>query len=427
MSGLPDGARLLALARSRKDALVAATQRLVRLDSETPPSDTRAAAEAARAMLADMPGVEVSLHESEAPVTNLLARLPGGRPGPRLVLSGHLDTYPIGDRTAWTEDPLGGEVRDGRLYGRGSADMKGACAVLIECVRLCAERLRPFPGEIVLALAGDEERMGELGTQWMLDHLPEVRGDGVIVADVGGPHTVRLGEKGMVWLDLAAQGRAAHGAHIHAGENAVDRLIDALVDLRRLEALAPAPPAEAAETMRVAAAEPGSDPPPARRTMERVTVNLGRIEGGVSANLVPAAARAGVDVRLPLGVGTTRVEAEIARILDRHSAVSWEVTRRYEPTWTRRDSPIAQACLGATRALLDAPAFTDMRIGGSDARLWRRAGIETVVQGLTPCNLGAPDENLLVEELPLLLAIHCAAVRRFLFNFLLLDAATPNQ
>jgi len=416
MSGLPDGADLLALARSRRDALVDTTQRFVRIDSQTPPSDTRAIAGIARAMLTEVPGAEVSLHESEPPVTNLLARLRGDRPGPRLVLSGHLDTYPIGDRTAWSEDPLGGAIRDGRLYGRGSADMKGACAVLIECFRLCAERLRPFPGEIVLALAGDEERMGELGTQWMLDNLPEVHGDGVIVADVGGPHTVRLGEKGMVWIEVEAHGRAAHGAHVHAGENALDRLVDALTDLRRLEPLEPAPPAEAARTMRDAAAKPGSDPPSSRRTMERVTVNLGELRGGVSANLVPAFARAGIDIRLPLGIGTERVETEIAQILGRHPAVSWEVTRRYEPTWTRRDSPVAEACLAATRTLLDAPSFTDMRIGGSDARLWRRAGIDTVVQGLTPSNLGAPDENLVVDELPLLLAIQCAAARRFLFD-----------
>ena len=412
MTALAD-AEVIALARARQPALIEATQTLVRIDSQTPPSDTRAVAEAAAALLAGAPDVSVALHESAPPVVNLVARLEGGRPGPRLVLSGHLDTYPIGEG-AWTSPPLGGEVRDGRLYGRGSADMKGACVALIETLRIFAERARPFAGEIVLALAGDEERMGELGTQWLIDHIPEVRGDGVIVADVGGPHTVRLGEKGMLWLDLRSEGRQAHGAHVHAGRNAADRLIDALADLRALAGLTPSPHPEAMAAIALAAGEPDADAPEAREVMRRVTVNLGRIEGGASANLVPAEAHAGLDIRLPLGVSVADAQAQAMRILSRHPDVTAEVTRRYEPSWTPETTPIARACLEAANAVLDRPAFFDMRIGGSDARLWRRAGYDAVVQGLTPNNLGAADEHLYVDELWRLLSIQGLAAKRFL-------------
>ncbi|MEM9762939.1 MAG: M20/M25/M40 family metallo-hydrolase [Pseudomonadota bacterium] len=409
---IADAATLIHRSRSRKAALVEATQALVRLDTQTPPSDTRAAAELAREMLGAIPGLSVTLHQSEPPVVNLVARLPGGQDGPRLVLSGHLDTYPIGEG-AWTHGPLSGAVADGKLWGRGSADMKGACVTLIECLRLFAD-MRPFPGEIVLALAGDEERMGELGTQWLIDHVPEVRGDAVIVGDVGGPHTVRLGEKGMVWLDLEAEGRQAHGAHVHAGENAADRLIDALSDLRALERLAIETPAEAAEVVAAAAEMPGADGPAARATMTRVTVNLGCLSGGLSANLVPSQATAGLDIRIPLGVSVATVEAAAAEILARHPRISWTPTRRYEPTWTSRRSRIAAAGIDAGRRVLGVPVFPDMRIGGSDARLWRRAGMETIVQGLTPYNLGAPDEHLDIRELSSLLAIQCIAAATFL-------------
>ncbi len=407
-----DADTLIARSLSRRAALIEATQALVRLDSQTPPSDTGAVVRLAAEMLDPIPGLAVTLHESVSPVVNLVARLDGGRPGPRLVLSGHLDTYPIGEGT-WTRDALSGDVADGKLWGRGSADMKGGCAALIECVRLVAD-LRPFPGEIVLALAGDEERMGELGTQWLIDHVPEVRGDGVIVADVGGPHTVRLGEKGMLWLDLAAEGRQAHGAHVHAGENAADRLLDALIELRGLESLPVATPSEAAEVMRMAAGTAGADGPAARATMTRVTVNLGCLSGGTSPNLVPSSATAGLDIRLPLGVSVADVETAAADLLARHPAISWTATRRYEPTWTGVDTRIAAAGLEAGKSVLDVPVFPDMRIGGSDARLWRRAGMETIVQGLTPHNLGAPDENLDIDELPLLLAIQCLAAATFL-------------
>jgi succinyl-diaminopimelate desuccinylase len=278
-------AELIARARARQPALIAATQALVRLDTQTPPSDTSAAADFAAGMLAGLPDVDVAIHVSTPPVTNLVARLKGGLPGPRLVLNGHLDTYPIGEGV-WTHPPLGGVVEGGRLYGRGSADMKGACVTLIETVRLFADCARPFPGEIVLALAGDEERMGELGTQWLIDHVPEVRGDGVIVADVGGPHVVRLGEKGMIWLDLRCAGRQAHGAHVHAGDNAADRLMDALTALRALADLTPEPDPQAAALIAAAASEQDADGSEARAVMGRVTVNLGRIAAGASSNLV---------------------------------------------------------------------------------------------------------------------------------------------
>lgn len=394
-----DPAAIAALVAPREAALIEATRRLVRIDSQTPPSATGAAAGCAAALLADIPGLSVRIVESVAPVVNLVAELDGGLPGPRLVLSGHLDTYPIGDAAAWSRDPLGGDLAGGRIWGRGAADMKGGVAVLIEVMRLAALHLRPFAGTLVLVLAGDEERMGEDGTQWLIDHLPEVRGDAVLVADVGGPRAVRLGEKGMIWLELDASGRQAHGAHVHAGENAADRLIDAVCALRGLEQLTPHPPEDAARVIARAAAQPGADGPAARAVMQRVTVNLGRMEAGLSANLVPARATAGLDIRLPLGIGTARAEAEAERLLAPFAGLRWRVTRRYEPSWTSPERPIARAALSGAGQALGQPVWADMRIGGSDARLWRRAGMDCIVLGLTPHNLGAPDEYLCVDEL----------------------------
>lgn len=414
MSAYLDDDAIVALARERRDVLVDATRRLVRIDSQTPPSDTREVARLAAALLSGMPGVEVDLLESRPPVTNLVARLRGGEPGPRLILNGHLDTFPVGEG-AWTVDPLGGTVADGRLYGRGSADMKGGCVSLIETMRLFAERFAPFPGEIVLTLVGDEERMGELGTQWLIDTVPDILGDGVIVADVGGPQAVRLGEKGMIWLEVEASGRQVHGAFPHLGDNALERLMPALAALKELEAWPVETPIAAAAAIDAASGLPGAEGEDSRRVMRRLTVNLGRLEGGTSPNLVPARAHAGLDIRIPLGLTVAQVEAEIENRLAPHG-VAWTATRRYEPSWTSRETPIARACLRAAARVLDQPVFPDMRIGGSDARLWRRAGLDSAVHGLSAANLGAPDEYLAIDELWRLLAIHCLAARHFLYR-----------
>lgn len=393
--------------RDPADTLVAMTQAFVRLDSQTPPSDTRAAADLAAHYLSQCPGLRLTFYPSEAPVMNLVAELDGGLPGPRTILSGHLDTYPIGHRGDWTTDPLGGEIRDGRIFGRGAADMKGAVAVLIAVMREFAER-GLFNGTLVLALAGDEERMGELGTQWLIDNVPAVAGDGVLVADVGGPRAVRIGEKGMLWLDLTAKGVQAHGAHVHAGRNALDRLTDALVALRQIEGLSPEPPVDATVVMASAAQVAAADGVDARRTMQRVTLNLGTMHGGLTANLVPSIATAGLDIRIPIGLSTAQVEAAAAAILADHPDVTWQVQRRYEPTWTQSSHPLVQACLHGVAKALEQPGWTDNRIGGSDSRLWRRAGFPCVALGLTPRNLGGPDESCDIEELTALRQVYIA-------------------
>ena len=388
---------------------------LVRCDSQTPPSDTRKAAEIAVTWLTAIPRLTVSRHESVTPVMNLVARLCGGRPGKRLILSGHLDTYPIGDRAAWSVDPLGGELRDGRLYGRGSADMKGGVAALIAVMAAFAESLPEFPGELVLALAGDEESMGELGTQWLIDNVPVVRGDAVIVADVGSPSIVRIGEKGMVWADVEAEGASAHGAHLHRGVNAIDRLMAALGGIRRAVALTPKPAREVLRT--IAAAQPLSEPlggPGEAAILTMVTVNLGTVQGGTSANLVPDKAHASLDIRIPMGISVRDVEDAMREVVGGLDGIRLTITRRYEPSWTPPGEPIVRAGLEAAAQVLERDVAVNMRIGGSDARLWRRAGIPTIVAGLTPHNLGAPDEFFEISELAPLATIHALTAAKYL-------------
>ncbi|MBC7800065.1 MAG: M20/M25/M40 family metallo-hydrolase, partial [Gemmatimonadaceae bacterium] len=219
------------------------TLALVRAASPNPPGDTRAAADTAAAILrAAIPDAEVTLHAAAETVVNLVARVHGARPGRRVVFNGHLDTYPVGDVRAWTRDPSG-ELAQGRIYGRGAADMKGGIAASIGALAALAAYRDAWDGEAVLTLAGDEESMGPLGTRWLLDHVPHASGDAVIVGDTGSPHVLRFGEKGFLWVEIDASGRPAHGAHVHLGENAVERLLDALARVRAMEALVPDAPA----------------------------------------------------------------------------------------------------------------------------------------------------------------------------------------
>ncbi len=403
-------------AEARRDQVIDIARRLIAVPSPNPPGDTRAVAEAAAAILRDaVPGVELAVHAASADVVNVVARVHGGGAGRRVVLNGHLDTYPVNEALPWTVDPLGGVVRDGRLYGRGAADMKGGIAASIVALSLLAGHRGLWRGEAVLTLAGDEETMGALGTKWLMDHVPHANGDAVIIGDAGSPRVLRFGEKGFLWVELEAVGRAAHGAHVHLGVNAFDRLrvaMDAVLGLRALPVTAPE-----AVTRAIAAARSVSESlngAGEADVLGSVTVNIGRVEAGTSMNLIPASARAAMDVRLPVGVAAADAEGALEAALRGMEGVTWRVLRRFEPSFTDPDAEIVRCVASAAHEVLGEAPVVNMRVGGSDSRWFRMAGVPTVVYGPTPFNMGGADEYALVEELGAVARVHALGALDFL-------------
>jgi acetylornithine deacetylase/succinyl-diaminopimelate desuccinylase-like protein len=406
---------LAGLLGARRDRLAELCAGLVRTPSENPPGDTRAVAGLAAGLLRRLPGAEVEEVAADPAVVNVVARVRGHAPGRRLVFSGHLDTFPAGDAAAWTVEPFGGVARDGRLYGRGVSDMKGGIACSLLAAELLAACPEAWRGELVVALAGDEETMGTLGTAHLLDTVPHVRGDAMICGDAGSPHVLRFGEKGFLWLEVAAAGKAAHGAHVHLGENAIERLLEAtrrLLTLRELRIQAPAAVAAAMREARAAseaisgAGESG--------TLATITVNCGAIQGGTSPNLVPARAEARFDIRLPVGVTTAEVEAAIAGLLAPLDGVRYHVFRRVEPNWTPPDHEVIRLLQECGREVLGRRPVVNMRVGASDSRLYRARGLAAVVCGPTPHNMGGPDEHVVVDDLAAVAAMHTLAAFDFL-------------
>ena len=397
--------------------LIEMTQALVRVASPNPPSNTRAIAEATQGLLAAIPGIEVRSVEPEPGIVSLVARLRGKGQGRRLIFNGHLDTFPIGEEAGWTVPPLGGDLREGRLYGRGVSDMKGGLACSILAAALLAEQRQAWDGEVVLTLAGDEENMGSLGTGHLLETIPEARGDANICGDVGSPKVVRFGEKGLLWLDVEAKGTAAHGAHVHKGSNAIDRLratLDRIKDLEQFPIDMPAAVKDA-----IAAAAPISEPLSGAGesdTLSRVTVNIGTIAGGVSPNLVPSEARAQCDIRLPVGTTTAAVLAKLNEVLRPLEGVTWRALRRFEPNFTDPNDEIVTRVRDVAAEVLGTPPAVNMRVGGSDSRWYRQHGVPTVVYGLTPFNMGGDDEHILVDELKAVAKVHTLAAFDFLTN-----------
>jgi succinyl-diaminopimelate desuccinylase len=395
-----------AVSRDRVDQVIALALPLIATPSPNPDGDTRAvAAVAADLIRTHVPGAEIELHPGSSEVINVVARIRGAGPGRRVVFNGHLDTYPAGALAQWSVNPAG-EVRGNRLYGRGAADMKGGIAASIVAMAALAEQRAHWNGEAVLTLAGDEETMGPLGTKFLLDQVPHATGAATIIGDAGSPMVARFGEKGFIWIDITAEGKASHGAHVHLGVNAMDRLRTALDRVSALRDLPVAMPEQVRNA--IAVAKPISEPlcgAGEADVLSAVTVNIGIVSGGTSPNLVPSTAQAAVDIRLPVGVTTETVLATLRQSLDLPSIIR-RASRCFEPSFTDPENELVRSCFAAAAAVMGKNPAVNMRVGGSDSRWFRMAGIPTIVYGPTPYNMGAPDEYAEISELGIVSRVH---------------------
>jgi succinyl-diaminopimelate desuccinylase len=245
---------------------------LVRIDSQNPGAlEGRCAAWVHKRL--ERAGVDVRRHATPDGRPNIIASVPGGGLAPRLVLLGHMDTVPVGE--PWTVDPLRGEIRDGAVWGRGAADMKGGLAVAIDVLEFLVNGA-PVPGDVVLCATADEEGPDMRGIHALVaDGIVGV-GDQVLALEPTGLR-LRLAQVGLRWLALKLYGQMAHAGRAH--ENGIDAnhlAAEIAVELKR-------------RVPQMAQAHELLGPP-------RITCS--GLRGGVAVNVVPPTCEMMLDVRV---------------------------------------------------------------------------------------------------------------------------------
>ena len=390
-----------------RDEVASLAAELVRIPSENPPGNTEAVAAFVEAFLAKSPDLSARRATAKPTLVNIMAKLATGRPGRRLVMNAHLDTFPIGDAARWTVPPLGGVLKDGRLYGRGSSDMKAGLAVVLMVARLLARRREALKGELLLALVSDEETGGTWGTQHVIANDPDGRGDAMLSADAGAPGVLRFGEKGQLWLEIKATGTSSHGAHVHLGVNAIERLMTAVQRITELRAhVCPVPAAIRSAVMAASEVSERVSGKGETATLLSLTVNPGTITGGTSVNIVPDAASARLDIRFPPGLSVAEVVALARARITGLEGITLDVLSSTEPNWTEPTHEIVRRVADNAAAALGTRPASNMRPGFSDSRFYRLAGIPAVVYGLTPFGMGGPDEHVTISDLHAVFEVH---------------------
>ena len=373
-------------------------QELVRVPTDTPPGNNAPHAERTAELLAAfgfhaehhaVPAAEVQA-AGLAAITNLVVRRRYGA-GRTIALNAHGDVVPPGE--GWTHDPYGGEVVDGRLYGRAAAVSKSDFATFTFAVRALESLGVPLQGGVELHFTYDEEFGGELGPGWLLAQ-GLTRPDLVVAA--GFAYQVVTAHNGCLQLEVTVHGRAAHAAIPDTG---VDALQAAVTLLQALYA-------QNARYRGVRSAVPGITHP---------YLNVGRIEGGSNTNVVPGKVVFKLDRRMVPEEDPAAVEADVRRVIadaaaDARAAcpgVTVDVRRLLLAHPLRPlpgNQPLVDALQRHGQAVFGEPVPACGTPLYADARLYGERGIPAVIYGAGPrtlleSNAKRADEHLVIEDL----------------------------
>ena len=265
-------------------------------------------------------------------------------------------------------------------------------------------------GRLTLTAVSDEETFGPYGARYLMEHHPEVHGDALLNGEPSSPFSVRFGEKGPLWLEFTILTAGAHGAYTHATGSATKIAMSLAGRLEELTAIRP----ELSDNI-FRAVDAG------RSTMDRamgkgagaivdkVTLNIGTIKGGVKVNMVPSSATFEADIRLPLGVTRERIMAEVAKILKDFPDAKMKETNCNLPSWVDPNCDIIEIVQNTVEELRGFRPMPIVSLGGTDARLWRYRNIPTCVYGPFPYGMGSYDEYVDVEDFLHIVRTHALA------------------
>jgi acetylornithine deacetylase len=372
------------------------TQRLIAIPTENPPGNERLAAE----FLADYcagNGWAVDVSEAVPGRPNVVARITGRAPGPRLIFDGHLDVVPAGD--GWTTQPYTSVLTDGRLIGRGAADMKGGVAAMIAAAEAVQRADIPVRGELILAAVADEEE-GNAGTRSLVES--GLRGTWAIVPE---PTELRVvvAHKGSANLHVLIHGAAAHASTPEQGVNAIVQASALIASLNELDV----------ELQRTRRHELLSCP----------TLTVCTIKGGFNDYTVPASCSLTLNRRLVPPETNKDVVAQISAVVDRLAQADpafeadLQLTAFTPPMETDSDSEVVRALRSAsTRVTGVDPGVSGWSATCDASILSHEAKIPTVVFGPGSIARDAhrPNESVAVSELVACARIFAITIARLL-------------
>lgn len=296
-------------------------QELVRIKSVNPPGDELPIAEYIASTLKKA-GLEVELMKHSPTRASVFARLKSSRKIPALLYNGHLDTVPVGTES-WIHEPFNAELTEEKIWGRGTADMKGGVAALMVAMKTLAEAHIPLRGDLILTATAGEET-DSLGARAMAAR-PDLGPVQAVVIPEPSYNNIYVAEKGALWLEITTQGKMSHGSMPELGRNAIMMMVKLIGDLEKLRI-----------------------PYQEHLLLGTFTMSINTISGGMKTNVVPDHCVTTVDMRTVPGQDhrliMNQVEeliAELSRCVTDFKALV-RVTNDRIPIETSPQDPVVQ-------------------------------------------------------------------------------------
>ena len=376
-------AQVLELAQSKLDELVELVSQLIQIPSENPVGTQREVVDFVKKYLKEA-GIPCEETGSNPEFPCVVAKI-GQEEGFSVILNGHVDVVPAGDRNQWDFDPFSGEITEKEILGRGTSDMKAGVAGILFAMKILTESGAKLKGNIRLHIVSDEESGGEFGTKWLCANGYAEHADACLVAEPTSHNTIEIGQKGRAELIFKSNGVSAHGSLAgFKGENAILKLMKVLehVDLlREIEGHYGPTQTKALENSKIIAGEKNGAG--TGEVIDHVSVNVGMIEGGVRPNMVPDSCQAILDIRLPIGVEAEEIENCVKVILEKSGVkgVDYELNFQTFGNYTEIDAPIVEAIKKHAEDLWKTDVLPAYQWASSDARDYRVKGIPTIQYG----------------------------------------------
>jgi len=372
----------------QEDSVVDLLQKVIQIESTNPPGNE---IDLAR-WLADYfakAGIDAQVLEYEERRANLVARIRGSGGRPALVFSAHMDTVPVGE-VPWMFPPFSGTLHEGKVYGRGAADMKGGLAALAEAATILAKSEIPLRGDLIIAFTYDETH-GLEGARLLVEG-GYLDGAGAVLVAEPSSLDVFIAEKGALWLKCRAEGKTAHTSMPHLGRNAILEMVHFLYRLEHH-------------------LDFGDVDHP---LLGSPTFTVGTIRGGVTINVVPDACEVQLDIRLVPGVDHRQVVQQVQDLGEgrvRVQVMDWKPPVETDPQAEIVDLSLraVEEVTGRSLAPKGVAYYTD------GAVIANRLGIPMVIIG--PADTGMthqPNEYVEVSRLVEAVKIYVLIASRYL-------------
>lgn len=349
-------------------------------------------------------GLEVHYEEVVPGRPNIIAIFDSGLPGKTLLFEGHTDVVTEGDLDKWTFDPFGAEIKDGRIYGRGSCDTKGNLAAAISAVRAIKNSGEPFKGKILLCIPCDEEGL-MIGIKDFIKNGWAKGVDGAIICEPE-ENQLCITQKGAIRAVIKTYGKMAHGAMPLTGINPNTRMAKIIVELDRLEER---------EKERL-----GENPMLGYPSITP-TILQAPVKGEPQINVVPDTCMTTLDIRTVPGQNHKELIAEMEGILselgqrDANFKATLEIIEERPWTETDKNDLVVQAVADAYSSLTGKEPIYNGVPGATDGTFLHLEGIPVIVTGAGDRHIPHhADEYVDIDELVETTEMYALAAMNFL-------------